>query len=671
MEAKTTPQPVRILHLEDTDTDRMFVRETLASEQFAADIEVVQSRETFENALNTKAFDLIISDYSLPSFDGVTALSIAKKLRPQLPFLFFSGTIGEEVAVESLRGGASDYVLKQRPARLVPAIRRAIADAQERARFREAEEKIREQAALLDKASDAIILCDMEPRVQFWSQGAERIYGWTASEAMGKTLLDLFFKGNLPGEMEAVKKTLDERGEWSGELQEYTKDNRVVTVQARGTLIRDAEGKPKSLLLINTDITERKQLEEQFLRSQRLESLGVLISGIAHDLNNALSPVMMGIDILRANPKPEEAKPIFDMVEASTRRGAEMVKQVLTFARGADARKSTVRLDRLVKEMGKMVAEVFPKNIKCQVNVGQGIWPVSGLATQLHQVLMNLCVNARDAMPKGGTLKLSAKNTQLKQSDISRYPEAAPGDYVCVRVEDAGTGISPEQLAKLFQPFFTTKGPGKGTGLGLSTSRNIIKSHGGFIAVESELGRGTVFSFYLPAANGPEGQEAAARAATLPAGAGEHVLVVDDEEAVLAITKSTLENFGYVVITASSGPEAVACFADQRAKIKLVITDVAMPFMDGVATTIALRKITPAIPIIITSGLDRDKDEDTSHRIRAAAFLQKPFTAETLLTQVHSVLTTSNSQTTGAGASKRNAMSPAAAWNTSRGINLS
>ena len=190
MEAKTTPQPVRILHLEDTDTDRMFVRETLASEQFAADIEVVQSRETFENALNTKAFDLIISDYSLPSFDGVTALSIAKKLRPQLPFLFFSGTIGEEVAVESLRGGASDYVLKQRPARLVPAIRRAIADAQERARFREAEEKIREQAALLDKASDAIILCDMEPRVQFWSQGAERIYGWTASEAMGKTLLD-------------------------------------------------------------------------------------------------------------------------------------------------------------------------------------------------------------------------------------------------------------------------------------------------------------------------------------------------------------------------------------------------------------------------------------------------------------------------------------------------
>ncbi|HXT10803.1 MAG TPA: response regulator [Candidatus Angelobacter sp.] len=657
MKTKNTNPAVRILHLEDTDTDRMFVRETLASEQFAAEIEVVQSRETFENALRSNIYDLIISDYSLPSFDGVTALSIAKKICPEIPFLFFSGTIGEEVAVDSLRGGASDYVLKQRPARLVPAIRRAIADAQERTRLRIAEEKIREQAALLDKASDAIIVCDIERRIQFWSQGAERIYGWTAAEVVGKKLPDLVFDGNPPPDLEAAIKILNERGEWSGELQENTKDRGPVTIEARVTLIRDAQRRPKSLLIINTDVTERKQMEEQFLRAQRLESLGALISGIAHDLNNALSPVMMGIDILRTNPQPEEARPIFDMVEASTRRGAEMVKQVLTFARGADTGKSTVRLDRLVKEMGKMVTEVFPKNIKCQVNVSPGTWPVSGLATQLHQVLMNLCVNARDAMSQGGTLKLSVKNAQLKSSDVSRYPEAVPGDYVCVSVEDSGTGISPEQIAKLFQPFFTTKGPGKGTGLGLSTSRNIIKSHGGFIALDSQLGRGTEFVFYLPAANASEGQEAPPRAPVLPAGSGEHVLVVDDEEAVLAITKSTLENFGYVPVTASSGPEAVACFADKRDTIKLVITDIAMPFMDGLATTMALRKIKSDIPIIITSGLDREKDEDTSHRVKVAAFLQKPFTAETLLTQVHNVLTAQGGeaklQTADAGDSKR------------------
>ncbi|HWC60428.1 MAG TPA: PAS domain S-box protein, partial [Verrucomicrobiae bacterium] len=444
METKTPNPPVRILHLEDTYTDQLFVREMLASEQLPVEIEVVKSREAFENALRTKSFDLIISDYSLPSFDGVSALAIARKFFPQTPFIFFSGTIGEELAVDSLRGGAVDYVLKQRPARLLPAIRRAIEDAQERARLREAEEKIREQAALLDKASDAIILCDMEPRIKFWNQGAERLYGWTSDEAVGKKLPDLLFGGKAPPEIEAAIKSLNERGEWFGELQENTKDNRTVTVQARATLIRDEQGQPKSLLIINTDITERKQLEEQFLRSQRLESLGALISGIAHDLNNALSPVMMGIDILRSNPKPEEARPIFDMVEASTRRGAEMVKQVLAFARGADTRKSVVHLDRLIKEMGKIITDVFPKNIKCQVNVSKETWPVSGMATQLHQVLMNLCVNARDAMPQGGMLKLSSQNVKLGPADVAQHPEAAPGEYIRVSVEDTGTGIDSE-----------------------------------------------------------------------------------------------------------------------------------------------------------------------------------------------------------------------------------
>ncbi|HWD91292.1 MAG TPA: response regulator [Verrucomicrobiae bacterium] len=638
METKDTNQAVRILHLEDTYTDQLFVQETLLSEHFVATIENVKTREDFESALRTKVFDLIISDYSLPSFDGVSALAIARQVRPEIPFIFFSGTIGEELAVDGLRGGAVDYVLKQRPARLLPAIRRAIQDARERARLRGAEEKIRQQAALLDKASDAIILCDMDRQILFWNKGAERIYGWTTEEVVGKNLVDLLFSGNPPPETSGARKCLDERGEWSGELQEFTKDHRTVTVQARATLIRDEQSYPKSLFIINTDITERKQLEEQFLRSQRLESLGALISGIAHDLNNALSPVMMGIDILRQNPKPEDARPIFDMVEASTRRGADMVKQVLAFARGADTRKSAVQLDRLVKEMGKIITDVFPKNIKCEVNVAPGTWPVSGLATQLHQVLMNLCVNARDAMPKGGTLKLATKNVQLNQGDVAQHPDVPAGDYVCVSVEDSGTGISEEQLAKIFQPFFTTKGPGKGTGLGLSTSRNILQNHGGFISVETQPGSGTTFKFCVPAAKAAESPEVSNNA-FLPAGSGECVLVIDDEESVLAITKSTLENFGYAVIKASSGPEAVATFAEQKDRIQIIITDMSMPFMDGVATTMALRKIRADVPIIITSGLSQDQDTDTNRRIKAAAFLQKPFTAENLLTQVHAVLT--------------------------------
>jgi two-component system cell cycle sensor histidine kinase/response regulator CckA len=638
MEANDTKPSLRILHLEDNESDRIFLEEMLITERFPSNIEAVKSRDDFEIALRNKAYDLIISDYSLPSFNGMAALSIARRVCPNTPFIFFSGTIGEEMAIEGLQGGAVDYVLKQRPSRLLPAIRRALNDAKERARLRDAEVTIREQAELLNKASDAIILCNLERQVLFWNRGAEDVYGWTASEAIGKNLADLLFHGNPPPEIETAIKSLNQSGEWAGELQEFTKDNRTITVQGRATLIRDDQGQPKSLLLINTDITERKQLEEQFLRAQRLESLGTLISGIAHDLNNALSPVLMGINILRAHPNPKEAGAIFDMVEASTRRGADMVKQVLAFARGADTRKTTIQVDRLVKEMGKIIADIFPKNIKCKVHTSQEIWPVSGYATQLHQVLMNLCVNARDAMPNGGTMVLSTKNVRLEASDVAGHPEATPGNYICVTVEDSGTGINDEHLKKIFEPFFTTKAPGKGTGLGLPTSRNIILNHGGFMTVKSEPGKGTQFTFFLPAAGALAGEETTSPILPLPGGSGECVLVVDDEEAVLAITKSTLENFGYTVLVASSGPEAVACFADQREKIKLVLTDMAMPFMDGVATTLALRKIKSDVPIIVTSGLDQRKDEDTSRRIKAAAFLQKPFTAETLLRQVHTVL---------------------------------
>lgn len=638
MRTQTVRKAVHILHLEDSDADQLFLREALVSGGLPCEIKAVKSGQSFEAALAAGEFDLIISDYSLPSFDGMSALSIARRVSPETPFMFYSGTIGEELAVDSLRGGAVDYVLKQRPHRLLPAIQRALKDSEEHKRLRQAEAKVREQAALLDKASDAIILCDLETRILFWNKGAERIYGWNSSEVQGKELSQLLFRGNPPPEIEKAIRSLDTRGEWLGELQEFTKEGREVTVYGRATMIRDDAGVPRSLLIINTDITEHKQLEEQFLRAQRLESLGVLVSGIAHDLNNALSPILMATGILRRQVQSEQAVPLINLVEGSARRGADMVKQVLAFARGADTRKTSIHVGRLVKEMGKIICEVFPKNVKCRVNAPDETWPVSGVATQLHQVLMNLCVNARDALPQGGTLTLSTQNTRLGPQDLQEHPEAAPGDYVAVTVADTGIGITEEQLSKLFQPFFTTKAPGKGTGLGLSTSRNIIKSHGGFMKVESQFGCGSQFTFFVPAVTTAENKETAAGRPALPTGAGQHILVVDDEETVLAITRATLENFGYTVSTASSGPESVATFADHRNDIALVLLDLAMPFMDGIATSVALRKIKPAVPIIITSGLAEQRDEDTDRRIKAASFLPKPFTAETLLAHVHTVL---------------------------------
>ncbi|HHY84703.1 MAG TPA: response regulator [Verrucomicrobia bacterium] len=479
----------------------------------------------------------------------------------------------------------------------------------------------------------------MNSRITYWNQGAERLYGWTSGEAVGKQVQELLFPANSQGSLADAARAADQKGEWSGELVQRARDGRSITVQARLTLIRDERDRPKSLLMINTDVTERKQLEEQFLRAQRLESLGVLVSGIAHDLNNALAPVIMGLHILRAQDLPPESDKLLQMIETSARRGADMVKQVLTFARGGESRKAMVNLDVLVREMSRIIADVFPRNIKCRVQSGPGPWQVAGIATQLHQVLMNLCVNARDAMPQGGTLSISLSHVHLDAARLAPHaPEAAPGNYVCLSVADTGAGIPQGLIEKVFEPFFTTKEPGRGTGLGLSTSRNIIRNHGGFITVHSEVGRGSVFRIYLPLP-GPEAAGGlAAPPRQLPVGNGECVLVIDDEEVVLAIMRSTLENYGYTVLTAPGGAEAVACLAQRGSEVDVVITDLVMPFMDGHDTVMALRKIVPGIPVITVSGFGDSEAIDPGRIVDADAFIQKPFTAETLLHTLNEVL---------------------------------
>lgn len=758
-------RPVRILHLEDDENDHVLVREMLRAEGLNCELVPVKTREDFDSAVRQNKFDLIISDYTLPSFDGLRALSLAREICPETPFIFFSGTIGEEAAVESLRNGAVDYVLKQRPSRLAPAVRRALHNRQERTlrkqaetalhqseeRFRivaratndvvweweiktnqvwfsenfqavfghsredvdatlewwldlihpddkahvtigmstllasggrvwwdehrvrrangsyahvlerasvmydatgkpqrmvgvtmdmserkQAEEKIREQAALLDKARDAIIVADLKERIVYWNQSAERIYGWSAAEVMGKTLPEVLFHGKPPPELAETIKSIKERGEWNGELHELSKDGRPIIVQGRATVVRDEHDRPKSLLIINTDITERKFLEEQFLRAQRLESLGVLVSGIAHDLNNMLSPILMGVEVVREEITSPETESILDTMRTSARRSADMVRQMLTFVRGGEAKKHLIHTGQLMKEMGRIINDTFPKTIQCRVRVDPSCWPIHGLPTQLHQVLLNLCVNARDAMPQGGTLALSVKNVQLGPADVGLHPDARPGNYLCVSVADTGTGIPAEHLKKIFEPFFTTKAPGQGTGLGLSTSLGIMKRHEGFITVHSEVGRGTEFKCYFPAAT-EASEETVAESISLPPGNGECILIVDDEEAILAIMRSTLENYGYQVLTAGSGLEAIARFTPNSDAVHLIITDLAMPFMDGRAVIQALRKIRSDVKIIVASGSEKEV-EDLRKDIRTDAFIPKPFTNEILLKIVHQVL---------------------------------
>jgi CheY-like chemotaxis protein len=317
-----------------------------------------------------------------------------------------------------------------------------------------------------------------------------------------------------------------------------------------------------------------------------------------------------------------------------------MIRQMLTFARGGKTDKSPIQASLLLREMGKIIADTFPKSIHCDVRTEKNISLISGIPTQIHQVLMNLCVNARDAMPEGGTLTLAVQNAFFTAQEAAQQPGAAAGKYICITVSDTGTGIPPEQLNKIFQPFFTTKAPGKGTGLGLSTCHSILKNHNGFMAVQSELNQGTSFKVFLPCVGTEAPRPEPAGVIAPPNGRGERILIVDDEESILAITRNALENYGYEVSTAASGLEAIARFREDPDAISLVLTDQSMPFMDGRAIIAMLRKIRPDIKIILTSGFEAGGEDlsGTSKTDEIDGFIPKPFTTEKLLAIIHEVL---------------------------------
>ena len=504
-----------------------------------------------------------------------------------------------------------------------------------------AEEQIREQAALLDQAQDAILVRDLDQNILFWNKGAEKLYGWTTEEVIGKDAGELLYK-ERSNQFEAARQTIIQNGEWKGEVHQTRRDGAEIIVQSRWTLVRDEHGQPKSILVINTDVTEKKRMESQFLRAQRMESIGTLAGGIAHDLNNVLSPILMAIDMLQLKATDESSKKWLDVLRTNAERGGNMVRQVLSFARGVEGERVALQPKHLVKEIVKILRETLPKSIEISFHLPNDLWIISADATQMHQVLMNLCVNARDAMPEGGSISIKAQNVFVDENYARMHIEAKAGRFVVITVSDTGPGMTPEIQSRIFEPFFTTKEMTKGTGLGLSTALTIVKSHGGFINVYSELHKGSQFTLYIPALDTPDSLDAAAAQSDLPLGHGELVLVVDDEESIREITRGTLETFGYTVLTASDGTEALALYADKKNEIAVVLTDMVMPFMDGPATIRALQRMNPKVRIIAASGLG------TGHRAGEGAlegvsvFLNKPYTAERLLKTLADVLHRSN-----------------------------
>jgi PAS domain S-box-containing protein len=494
------------------------------------------------------------------------------------------------------------------------------------ARNERANQTLREQASLLDKAQDAILVTDLRRRLTFWNKSAERLYGWTAGEAIGQVVSDLFYPDGDGRELSQAFDDVLRNGEWTGELQLQTKAGRRIIIESRWTLVRDAAGEPRSILSINTDVTDRRQLEQQFYRAQRLEGIGTLAGGIAHDLNNVLAPIILGIGILKERLTDDDSREIMATITTSAKRGAEMVSQVLSFARGQEGRRVEIKPGDLIADVVRIVRDTFPKTIEIVTEVEPRLPLIIGDPTQCHQVLLNLCVNARDAMPGGGRLTLSARTR---------------GGVVIFHVEDTGPGIPPSVIDKIFDPFFTTKEAGKGTGLGLSTSQTIVRNHGGRIEVRSEPPHGARFEIHLPVAPVAAPQVSGGEPAAMPHGSGQTILVVDDEPSVRLVMRTALERAGYQVLPATNGREAIEVFkAQPRGSIAAVIIDMMMPVMGGLPAMQELVKLNPEVRIIAASGIPDNEATAKSVGKQVRQFLAKPFSTEKLLRAVGRVVAT-------------------------------
>jgi len=634
---------LRILHLEDNAYDLELIAAELQEEGFNFERVVVEKGAEFEQALDAGCFDLILSDHTVPGYSGIAALAAATAKRPNVPFILVSGTLGEEQAVDSLLAGATDYVLKGRLARLGPAVRRAMKEAEELSQRRRVEAQLRQSQELfqLTLKSASIMAFSQDRDLRYtWVHNPQ--FGSTAEESLGKTDAELM-PGAESARLMELKRRVIERGvgiceeaqlkSGAGKARHYH-----LTVEP----LRDAVGDVIGLTGAALDITDKKENETRFLRAQRLESIGALASGIAHDLNNILAPVMMSTPLMRCGLTPEEFETTVAAIETSARRGAELIKQLLIFGRGVEGKRVALEPQHLIREVLQMAGETFPKAIKIQCNLPAGLWQIMADVTQIHQVLLNLCVNARDAMPDGGTLTLTAENIGLDDQQAHMFPDAKPGPYLLVRVTDTGTGIPAEVLERIFDPFFTTKPPGKGTGLGLSTVLGILRSHGGFMDLKSEIGSGTTFAIYFPASPAMTPTVADLVPGQAHAGHGETVLVVDDELQILDVTKKTLEKHGYHVFVAEDGMAAMACFREHHREIQAVLTDLDMPSLDGVGLVRALRTIDPATPVGVCSGIgsERSLEEKKAvlRQLGVETFLSKPYAAPTLIIALQEIL---------------------------------
>jgi len=632
---------IRVLIVEDDPADAELIRRELERAGLAVSCRVVGEERAFVRALDEDAPHLILSDHRLPAFDGPAALEIARTRSPEVPFLFVSGAIGEEVAIEMLRRGATDYVLKDSLSRLGPAVRRALAEAEARAKSKQAEEALRvseqKYRDVVENASDAVFVIQ-DGRIAFFNRRTEEQTGYGREE-----LARLPFARVIhPEDRDVILDRLRRRLE--GEDLPAVNSFRIVNaagqerwVELNGLRIL-WEGRP-AVLCFGRDVTEQRSLKDQYLQSQRLEAVGRLAGGVAHDFNNMLSVILGYADLLLLDTREQDPiyKPLKGIQNAAEHAG-RLTRQLLAFSRKQVLRLAVLDLNRVVESTVRMLGRVIGEDVELVTLLAPGLWPVKADPGQMEQVLMNLAVNARDAMPGGGRLTLQTSNATVEAGHAAMHAGISPGAYVVLSVSDTGVGMDEKTRAQIFEPFFTTKEKDKGTGLGLSMVYGSVRQTGGHVWVVSEPGLGSTFKIYLPAAAGRAGAPPEPAAPAAVPGGKETVLLVEDEGGVREMARAILEKGGYRVLDAANAGEALLLAEAHPGRIDLVLTDVVMPRVSGRELAERLLKAHPDLRVLYMSGYTPETVSQPGGLEEDYPFIEKPFSPRALLARVREVL---------------------------------
>ncbi len=646
--------PLRVLIIEDSEDDALLLLRELKKGGYAPVWERVDTAEGMTAALEAASWDIILSDYRMPRFDGWEALQILSQKGFDIPFIVISGILLEETAVDILKAGAGDYIKKGNWARLIPAVERELREAESRAEGRRGRKALEAAEAryrgLFENAVEGIFQISPNGRFISANPAMATILGFASPDALMAEITD------VPRQMFA------EPGRYADFVVEIQKNKYVSGFESRltrrdGRIIWGAlsarpvytprgdiaafEGALQDVTSRKTAEKEKSRLEDQLRHSQKMEAIGTLAGGVAHDFNNLLQGISGFVQLLLMKKGPDDPDRKYLLnIEKTAERATELVRRLLTFCRKMDVKPRRIRLNAVIKEWLRLLSRTIPKMVAIETRFAPDLKEIHADPAQMEQVLMNLAINACDAMPHGGRLRIEAENVVIGENGNARYVDLEPGEYVMLTVSDSGHGMDPDTAPHIFEPFFTTKEIGKGAGLGLSIVYGIIKSHGGRISCYSIPGEGATFSIYLPAL-GELGlmQEAETAPVPLPErGGGETVLVVDDEEVILVLLERVLDEYGHRVIRATSGEEAAAVYAERAGEIDLILLDLGMPGMGGEKTLAELIRINPDVKVIVASGYAAHKIASAPEAFGAAGFITKPYRIDALMSDIRRVL---------------------------------